>query len=235
MKQISFFVIAALAAVPALAGQATYTFNVTTGAFVLDVAPNNFVTPDPVNVPVGGSFSVTITDNDGQLGPGDTFTLGTANLYNSEQKVVNFVGWPGTATFPVGQTKITNFNCPVPGVIGTGGVGTIDPAVYVTANFNVSGCTGLYSYLNGPWYYTSWRDVDVETFHLNFDIKDGVPVGVSLDGLFTYTYDYFALTFGSFAHSVQVQGTIVPEPATVALVALGSLVMGYRARRRRAR
>jgi hypothetical protein len=233
MQRLWVLPVAVMMASPAVASQSTYLFNVTSGAFVIDVSPDNFVAPEPATIPVAGTFSVTITDNDGHLGAGDTFTLGAANLYNSEQKVVHFVNWAGTATFAVGSTKINNFNCPVPGVIGQGGIGTIVPDVHVVSNFTVAGCTGPYVILNGFWPYASWQDVDVQTFHLNFDIRDGVPVGVTLDGLFNYTYNYLGLDFGSFGHSVQVEGVLVPEPSSVGLAMLVSAGLVAWSRRRR--
>lgn len=223
-----------LGAVPALATPTTYVFEVTSGAFLIDVLPNNFVTPDPVDVPLGGTFTVTIDDDDGQLGAGDTFTLGSANIYNSEESVLNFVPHSGTATFAVGGARILDFQASQPGQIFAGGVGTIDPLVFVTANLTVAGVTGFPSWMNGYWEYASWTGVAVETFNLAFDVLNGIPVGVTLDGELAYTWMYAGWNFGDFSQSVQIQGSVVPDPGCLGLIALGlgAAATGLRRRRR---
>jgi len=212
---------------PALAVQTTYTFDIYRGTFHIDVLPDNFVTPDPVTVPVGGALTVTINDDEGQLGAGDTFTLGSSNIYNTTEKVLNFVEHAGTATFPVGETKIEDFHCPVPGQISQGALGTIDPDVYVTANLTVAGVPDPDGwFMNGDWEYASWRGVDVETFNLKFHVDNGVPVGVWLRGKFTYTYTDDGMDLGDFTQTVEIEAGAIPEPGCTGLIALALAAAG---------
>jgi len=222
-----------LAALPVLAGPVTYTFEVTSGAFSIDILPDNFVTPDPVDVPLAGTFAITVYDDDGQLGSGDTFTLGGANIYNAEERVFAFVGYSGTATFPVGGAKIVEFDTDTPGEIFDGPIGTIDPDVHVVADLIVAGITEPWrSWMNGYWYYETWSRLDVETFTITFEVEQGIPVGVTLDGEFTYTYTLGGLDLGEFSQGVQLQGMIVPEPGSAGLVALAVAAAATALRRR---
>ncbi len=222
-----------LTALPVLAGPVNYTFEVSSGSFSIDVLPDNFVTPDPVDVPLGGTFAITIYDDDGQLGPGDTFTLGAANIYNAEQKVLSFVAYAGTATFPAGGTKIVGFDTDTPGQISEGPIGTIDPDVHVVSDLVVAGITDpWYCWMNGYWYYETWSRLEVETFTIAFQVDQGIPVGVTLDGEFTYTYRMGGLDVGQIGQSVQLQGFVIPEPGSVGLIALAVGAAATRLRRR---
>jgi len=228
MRSLWPFVIVSIICIPALgAGQTQYTFDVISGGFSVDVLPNNFVTPDPTYVPVAGWFEVTINDADGQLGAGDTFTLGNANIYNSEAKVMSFVGHPGTATFAAGSTSICGFQCGTPGQISGACVGSIDPNIHVVTHLTVVGCTGWDSWMNGTWDYDTWKRVDVRSMTLDFDVVNGVPVSVTLDGELLCSYFYNGYAVGSFSQGFEVKAAVIPEPASTGLLGLGAIVLTY--------
>ncbi len=227
MRSAVYVGVVALLAVPALADPTMYTFEVTTGEFTIDVAPQGLVTPDPVTFPVGGTFMVAIWDNGDGVGASDTFMLGSANIHNVEEEVLTLWGGVGTATFPPTSATIVEFAPESPGHIGAGGIGTIDTNVHARATVSVTG-----AWRPGVWSQDTWG-LDVETFEVDFTIENGVPTGVALGGSFNYNYMFDTEPFGDFGHEVQIQGTIVPDPALVGLTALGVGGGGAWLRRRR--
>ncbi len=165
----------------------TYALPVTGGTVTVDIEPNDAISPDPVNVPVAGMLTVTIYDDDGDLGPGDTFTLGFSDIHNDEEKVLDFVSIGGTVAFARGSASIVDFDAEVPGQISAGGVGTIDPEVLVSGECHVEGVTSpLHQWMNGDWDDFDWEVVEVESFQVTFEVSNGIPIGATVTGRFTY-------------------------------------------------
>ncbi|MBN1344136.1 MAG: PEP-CTERM sorting domain-containing protein [Phycisphaerae bacterium] len=218
-----------LAAAGASADSTTYVFQVESGSFSIDVTPENFVSPDPVTTAVGGTFAMTISSDDDEVGASDTFTLGNADIYNTDQHVLNILTLGGTATFPVGSARIKTFLPSSPGHLDADGVGAIDTDIYVKAYLIVAGTQ--WGWWDGTWTEDTWS-VDVETFQVDLDIVDGVPLAVTLSGIFHYHWRFGGgAALADCGQEVVLQGILVPEPATIGLFAVAAGLITVRRRR----
>jgi hypothetical protein len=203
---------------PAYAGMATYTYEVTSGTLTLDVEPNGLVSPDPVNIVFGGTFSVTFDSDDGSIGESDTFILQDAGLHNTEQITVDVFMFlfSGTITAPVGGLYITDFAPVAWGHLDADGIGSLQTDVY----------GGGHIYINLPGIYVGWGTENtwseqVETYDLDFEIVDGLPVAVTMVGAFTYLYYIPDIGGGpEFGQGVEIHAQLIPEPTVVGLVVL---------------
>jgi hypothetical protein len=219
-----------VAGAPALAGPATYVYQVTSGTCTLDVEPNGLVSPDPVVIPGGGTFAVTIDDASDGVGESDTFVLSSASLYNSEQVVVdvNLYGFTGTLTAPAGNLYISAFSSVTAGHIGSEGSGTTQTDVY--------GGGSWYAVL--PGVYTGWISDETwskntEAWTVSFGIVDGVPETVTVQGAFTYEYTLPLLgDQPTMGQGMEFQAVLIPEPTTCGLLTLGLATLAARRRRR---
>ncbi len=211
--------------VPAVGDPTTYVYQVTEGTVSLDVEPDYIITPDPVVIPLGGTFSVTIDDVGGSVGEGDTFELADADLFNAEEAVADLVFATGTVTAPAGYLFISDFSSISPGQIDALGAGTTVTDVYGGGIVFVDS-----SFWTGWTWDATWSE-QPETWSLAFDIVGGVPVGVTVEGGFTYDVPIHDLG-GSvgMGQGVAFTAVLIPEPATCGLIVLA---LGALARRRR--
>ena len=233
MRLTSFVIVLSLLVAPVAADPVTYTYEVTSGTLTLDVEPNELVEPDPVIMDMGGTFAVTFYDDNGQIGLSDTFVLTEADLYNTEEVVValHLFTLTGTITASPGGLYISDFSAVTAGHLAADGTGTTETDVY----------GGGILYIDLPGVYVGWGSDetwsdDVETYDLAFDIVDGVPQSVTMDGGFTYEYE-LPPSIGDagpvFGQGVVIQATLIPEPVLSGLLVLTLAGLGGRLSRRR--
>jgi hypothetical protein len=229
MRAASVLCVLYATSVPALGEAVTYVYEVTDGTLTLDVEPNGLIAPDPVDMLLGGTFAVTIYDDNGTVGESDTFVLADADLYNAEELVVDlYFGGTGTITAPVGNLYISDFSVVTAGHIGSDDTGSTDTDVYGGGSI----------YIDLPW-WSSWGSdetwsEETETWNLAFGIVDGVPWTVTVDGAFTYEYSIPDLGAApGMGQGVAFEAILIPEPTVLGLAALGLGGAGAWLRRQR--
>jgi len=233
MRPLTVFGAVCLVVSITMAYPVTYTFEITHGSLGIDILPDGLLTPDPVEVPVGGTFTMTINTSDNQIGEGDSFVLQNANIRNTEQVVLNitpFLGG-GTATFPVGSAGVLGFNPVAPGQMPAGGAATIDTDVYVQGQVIVAGNPMA----NGTYSASQWLN---ETFTIDvtfnpIPVQVGQPFNVTLGGTFSYTVYIPDINGGpELGQTLEVEARMIPEPALGGIIAMGVGGAGMRLRRR---
>ncbi len=232
MKTLVMVVVLSALVVPAAAEPVTYTYQVTSGTITVHVEPNDVVDPNPLVGPIGGTFSVTFYDDDGSIGESDTFVLAGADLWNAQNETadVYVFGCTGYLSAEVGGLHISEFSTVTPGHLASDGTGSVETDVYGGGTFYAN-----VRYLYVGWVAAgAWSD-EVETYCLDFDFIDGVPVSVSMTGGFTYELVILDILGPGpdFGQDVEIGAVLVPEPAVCGCLTLLIGVAGARLRRRR--
>ncbi len=231
MRTLAGVAVLSMLTVPAAAEPVTYTYQVTSGTITVHVEPNDLVDPNPLVGPIGGTFSVTFYDDDGSIGESDTFVLAGADVWNAQVETadVYVYGYVGTLSAEAGGLHISEFSTVTAGHLASDGTGSVETDVY----------GGGRIYVNVPGLYTGWASDScwsdaVETYCLDFDFVDGVPVSVSMTGGFTYEYVLPVIGVGpEFGEDLVIGAVLVPEPAVCGCLTLLMGVAGARLRRRR--
>ncbi len=231
MRTLVMVVALSLLAAPAAAEPVTYTYQVMSGTISVDVEPNDLVDPDPVVVPVDGTFSVTFYDQGGSIGESDTFVLSGVDLWNAQVATADVYlgGFTGTLSAEAGGLYISEFSTVTAGHLAPDGTGSVETDVY----------GGGRIYVDVPGFGTGWAwdscwSNAVETYCLDFDFINGVPAFVSMTGGFTYNWSFDVLGPDSeFGEDFVIGATLVPEPAVCGCLTLLIGLAGARLRRRR--
>jgi hypothetical protein len=233
MKPIRLLSVVCLVASMAIGYPVTYTFEITHGSLTIDVSPDGLLTPDPVEVAVGGTFAMTINTSNNQIGEGGSFIVQNANIRNTEQVVLSIASWMGggTATVPVGSAGVLGFNPVTPGQIPAGGAATIETDVYVQGQVIISGNPlGSGTYSTSQWLNEAYS-VDV-TFN-PIPVQVGQPFNVTLGGTFGYTIYIPDIGGGpELGQTLDVEARMIPEPALGGIIAMGVGGAGTWLRRR---
>jgi len=225
MRYMGILGVLCVFAAPTLGAPQLYTFNITAGSVILNVA-----TQQSTSSGLAGTFSVNIGQSNGHIGQGDSFELIASNMINTQTMKLGLAGL-ATATLNPGAAKFLDFAM-APGVIGGNMVPNPAPTdVYLEATVLV---TGLFTttFATKTWansilpftasFTTSGRESDIVIAALGGTF--GYAVGIPDIGM-TLTLDLV----------VNVEGTahVVPDPALGGLTALGLGGAGAWLRRRR--
>jgi len=212
-------------AAPTLGAPVLYTFNITAGNLILNVA-----TQQSTQSGLAGTFAVDIGQSNGHIGVNDSFELINANMYNTATVKLGLAGL-ATATINPGGAKFLDFTM-APGTIAGNMVPNAAPTdvyleatVFVTGMFTTTFATKTWANSILPFtvaFTTSGRESDIATAAIGgtFGYAIGIP-DISL----TLTLDLV----------VNVEGTahVIPDPALGGLTALGLGGAGAWLRRRR--
>jgi hypothetical protein len=213
-------------AAPTLAAPVLYTFNITAGSVILNVA-----TQQSTSSGLAGTFSVDIMQSNGHIGAGDPFELIASNMTNTATMKLGLAGL-ATATLNPGGAKFLDFTMPAPGAIAGNMVPSAAPTdvyleatVFVTGLFTTTFATKTWAGTILPFtvaFTTSGVESDIVTAAIGGTF--GYAVGIPDIGM-TLTLDLV----------VNVEGTahVVPDPALGGLTALGLGGAGAWLRRRR--
>ncbi len=117
-------------AAPVLGDGVDYTFEIVAGTMTADISPDGIASPDPATVWAGGTFGMTIyQQNESHVGASDTFVLGAADIYNTQQVELSLMGL-STAYIAAGSARFRDFAPTRPGHIESGGPAAIETDVY---------------------------------------------------------------------------------------------------------
>jgi len=228
MRSRGFLVIACLVTGPVLAEPILYTFDVTDG--YLRIYPQ---APCYEEVPLAGTFSLMIQDDDGHLGESDWAWPEDAHLTNTEEAALSIAGLATAHVYP-GSARLLDFDLdPNAGAahLGAGGTGVAEADAFLSATAVVTG-------------------VIEDTFSMDFWAGEPLPVGLTFTTSVTGSDTLVARLHGSIPYVlgipdfgmtvtldfvINVEGTahVVPDPALGGLTVLGLAGAGAWLRRRR--
>ncbi len=219
-----------LVAAPVLGGSIPYTFNLTEGSVVLNIAGQGSTGGSLI-----GSFGMTLYQSDCHIGAGDTFQLDAANLTNTSTMKLSLAGL-ATATVVPGGARFLDFagmNGAAPAVVAipAGGAGIVSTDVYVEADVFVTGLTTT-TFSTKTWAGTLLPfNFHITTSAMRSDIATAAVFG-------TFGYEVAIPDIGltiTLDLIVTIEGTahVVPDPALGGLTALGLGGAGAWLRRRR--
>ncbi len=224
-------IVLSLLAAPTFADAVTYTLDVTSGSFLLDMTPDGIITPDPASSGIDGTFSVTIYQSDGHIGESDTFMLQDAGLYNTDLISVSIQGI-ATANLHPGSAQFLDFAPDGPDHIGPGGVAAVDTDVFVDVVVTVEGTIGSSGFWTSGW---AGRLLPFDMSFTTSQSKSDVLV-VTVGGTFGYEIGVTAISQTmTLDLIVSAVGTahVVPDPSLIGLIGLGLVGGGAWLRRRR--
>jgi MYXO-CTERM domain-containing protein len=211
-------------AAPVLAAPVLYTFDVTAGNVVLNLAGQG-----STNSNLAGTFAVTIFQSNGHIGDGDLVLLENGGLVNTGTMNLGIAGLV-TASLRPNSARFLDFTPPAATALAGGSTTQVtdvyvEVTAFVTGVLNTSLQTKVWANSLLPFtlsFSTSQAESAILNGHLGGTF--GYEIGVSDIGM-TLTLDLI----------VSVDGTahVVPDPALGGLTALGLGGAGAWLRRRR--
>lgn len=231
MRLMGILGVLCLIAAPTFGSAVTYTFNLTSGNVVLNIAGQG-----STGSGLTGSFEVAINQSNGHIGASDAFELTGAALTNTSTMKLSLAGL-ATATLKPGGARFLDFagvsgGAPVPGHIAGNLVPNLaNTDVYVEADVFVTGLTTT-TFSTKTWA----KSLLPFTFAVSTSgAESSIAIG-QIAGTFGYEVGIpdIALTI-TLDLIVNIEGTahVVPDPALGGLTALGLGGAGAWLRRRR--
>ncbi len=208
-----------LAVAPAFGDGVDYTFEVIAGTMTADISPDGTYSPDPLTVWAAGTFGMTIyQQNEAHVGASDTFVLGTADIYNTQEIQMTSMGL-ATAHIGPGSARFKDFAPTGPAHIGPGGAAAIETDAY--ANLVII-YTGL---LNTTLDTRAWSE-ELLTFPLTIStsVQGSDILTVNLGATYVYVISTEATTQTlTLDLRIDIVGTahVAPDPALGGLTTLG--------------
>lgn len=190
----------------------------TGGTVTVDWMPNGPVSPDPLVMDAGGTFAMTIYQSDGHIGASDTFVLEDCDLSNTTSVWFSLSGI-ARGGFSPGDIRLSDFEQPTEGHIGSGGDSSVLSDVYFQGSLAITGA------LTTTWTTTGWAG-ELQPVGLSFSTSASASETLAVFLTAGYAWEHGIPDISQTVTLdivIDVIGTahLVPDPSLVGVAALG--------------